>query len=258
MRFMVYALKQDPETLATARKVLDRLRGACGNRVLAKKLGIRACAKADIIVTIGGDGTILAAAREHPDSLIFGIHRGEVGFLSEIGASELEKLDALVLGKYSVEARARVSGFLSGKKIGDGLNELVVTSSRPAAVIVLAIGIDGTTYGPFSADGVIISTPTGSTAYSMSAGGPVVDPACKVLNIVPVCPYTNGAKPLVVHDSAKISVKVLKGAGVIALDGRVVRKMGQGENVLVEKAGSDIRFIRLKKHFYRKINEMCR
>ncbi len=258
MRFMVYALKQDPGTMATAKKSFERLRGACGNRVLAKKLGVRACSKADIIVTVGGDGTILAAAREHPGSLIFGIHKGEVGFLSEIGDSELEKLDSLVSGKYAVEERSRVAGFLKGKKIGDALNELVVTSSRPAAVIVLAVEIDGAAYGPFSADGVIISTPTGSTAYSMSAGGPVVDPACKVLNIVPVCPYTNGAKPLVVHDSAKISIRVLKGAGVIALDGRVVSGLKQGESVMVEKAGSDIRFIRLKKHFYRKINEMCR
>lgn len=258
MRFMVYALKQDDATLATARKVLGILKGACGNRELAKKLGVKACAKADVIVTIGGDGTILAAAREHPGSLIFGIHKGEVGFLSEIGASELEKLGLLVSGKYSVEARSRVAGFYKGKKIGEGLNEIVVTSSRPAAVVVLEIDIDGATYGPFSSDGVIVSTPTGSTAYSMSAGGPVVDPACKVFGIVPICPYTNGAKPLVVHDSAKIAIRVLKGSAVVAFDGIVARGIEKGESLLVSRSGSDIRFIRLKTHFYRKINEMCR
>ena len=123
MKFMVYALKQDEATLATAKKAFGMLKGACGNRVLAKKLGIKAGSKADVIVTIGGDGTILAAAREHPGSLIFGIHKGEVGFLSEIGASELEKLDLLVSGKYSVEARSRVAGFYNGKKIGEGLKK---------------------------------------------------------------------------------------------------------------------------------------
>ncbi len=259
MRFMIYALKKDRDTLALAKKALSRLRSACANRVLAERLGVKYCSTADIIVTIGGDGTILSAAKEHPGALIFGVHKGDVGFLTEIGESDLCKgLDAVVSGKYSVESRAKIAAHCSGKKLGEALNELVVASARAAGIMELSIEIDRNMYGPFSADGVIVSTPTGSTAYAMSAGGSVVDPSCKVLSIVPICPYTNGAKALVVPGSAKIRIEVLKGSGAVAIDGRLVRRLRKNEIIDIEKASSHTRFIRLKRHFYRKINEMCR
>ena len=259
MRFMLYALKKDRNTLALAGKALSRLHRACANKVLAEKLGVKCCSDANIIVAIGGDGTILSAAREHPGALIFGVHKGDVGFLTEIGESDLCKgLEAVVSGKYSIESRAKIAVHCSRKKLGEALNEIVIASARPAGIMELSIEIDGNMYGPFSADGVIVSTPTGSTAYAMSASGSVVDPSCKVLSIVPICPYTNGAKALVVPDSAKIRIKVLKGSGAIAIDGRVVRKLRKNEAIHIEKASSYARFIRLKRHFYRKINEMCR
>ena len=259
MWVLVYALKKDAGTLAIARKVLERFRSAGANMVLAERLGVKYCASPDVVVTIGGDGTVLSAAGEYPEALIFGVHKGDVGFLTEIEASDIEKgLEAVALKRFSVDPHSRVAAYSGKELIGVGLNEVVITSKRPAEILELSLRIDGNPYGPFSADGVIVSTPTGSTGYAMSAGGPAVESSCKVLNIVPVCPYNSGTKALVVPESSKIEVQVKKGTGIVAIDGKAVRTIKKKEWIVMKKASSPARFIRLKKHFYRKISELCR
>lgn len=229
--------------------------------VLAKKLGLRQSSlSGDAVVAIGGDGTILGTVRRlKGDTKILGIHTGTVGFLTEVGEDgAADAAERLANGEYKVEERSRISASIGKAWLPPALNEISVITAVQARIIKIEVKVDGKTFGPFSADGIILSTPTGSTAYSLSAGGPVLDPSARAFVLVPICPYNFATHSLVVPDCSRIEVRVLEGSAIIAVDGQVRRGLGKGQMLFAEKSPVPAKFVRLNEHFYKKLNGMVR
>ncbi len=265
MKVILNAKKIDGNVLRIARgarEILEK-RGVevCAAGPLAKKIGVKKSAvSGDVVIAIGGDGTILGTVREMKDEIkILGIHRGTVGFLTEVGEEDASlAIERLVKGEYKTEERSRISARIGGTALPPALNEISIITATQARIIKIEVKIDGKPFGPFSADGVILSTPTGSTAYSLSAGGPILDPATKAFALVPICPYNFATHSLVVPDGSKIEVAVLEGSSVVTVDGQVRRSLGKGQRLFAEKSPVPARFIRMNEHFYKKLNGMVR
>lgn len=262
---VINSKKADGGVLRVARSVRSVLekRGipVLATGVLAKKLGLRQSdLSGDAVVAIGGDGTILGTVRRlKGDTKILGIHMGTVGFLTEVGEDgAADAADRLANGEYKVEVRSRISASIGKARLPPALNEISVITAVQARIIKIEVKIDGKPFGPFSADGIILSTPTGSTAYSLSAGGPILDPSARAFVLVPICPYNFATHSLVVPDCSRIEVRVLEGSAVVTVDGQVRRKVGQGQMIAAEKCGQPAKFVRLNEHFYKKLNGMVR
>ena len=187
---------------------------------------------ADIVFVIGGDGTILKAARFYAnyDTPIFGINLGRLGFLSQAPSDELEKsVNKIINGDYKIEKRMML-------KSGDvtALNDFVVKGSMSGRTSKFALEINGKYVCNYLADGIIISTPTGSTAYGMAAGGPILSPDTDVIAIVPICPHTFSARPIVVSANDKIKILPVKSCEYnVSADGQVAFPLK--EDLLIEK-----------------------
>ena len=158
----------------------------------------------DIIIAVGGDGTILRAQSfiSSKNIPLLGINMGTVGFLTEIDPEHVfESLEQVLTGEYEVEKRTQLQ-FKHNKEISNALNEVVIMTRKPAKMLHMEIIVDDEVAEELKADGLIISTPNGSTAYSMSAGGPIVDPQVAAFIIVPICPFKLGYRPIVVSDDS--------------------------------------------------------
>jgi len=168
----------------------------------------------DLVVVIGGDGTLLRAAQLilSSDVPVLGVKLGGLGFLTEVQPEELDPmLERVIGGDYVCMERMAIEGRI----VGDGksetfraLNEVAITCAGMPRVINLDAWVDGVFVTSFTADGLLVSTPTGSTAYNMAAGGPIVHPAMKCITITPVCPHTLTSRPLVIPDSATVTVNL--------------------------------------------------
>jgi NAD+ kinase len=213
----------------------------------------------DMIIAVGGDGTILRtqnliSSKKIP---IFGINMGTVGFLTEIDPEDaFSAIKEILSGNYFVEKRTQLQIWHS-QKIHSALNEVVLMTRRPAKMLHIQISVDEEVAEELRADGLIIATPSGSTAYSMSAGGPIVDPRVEAFIIVPICPFKLGARPMVVPDGAQIKVKLLKeGKKAIAvIDGQFEEEINYMDEIIFRKSSSCAYFVRLSKDFYRKVRE---
>lgn len=216
----------------------------------------------DVLFVLGGDGTILtvASACGVRGVKIIGINYGHMGFLTEFGPDGLSKAIELVCGgNYAVQKRSMLKIECLGKEFY-ALNDLVVQRSTYGAhfsnTVNLHAEIDGVTVDNFSADGVIVSTPTGSTAYSLAAGGPVLAPELEAFILTPVCAHSLHSKPVVFSDKSVLTVNPI-GAGtplVLAVDGKIVGKAGRSETIRVTKADSAVEFITSgDKNFFNKL-----
>lgn len=214
---------------------------------------------ADIIITIGGDGTILRTqsligGKKTP---IFGINMGTVGFLTEIGPEEtFHALKEVLDGNYFVEERARLEVW-HNRKLAPALNEVVLLTRQPAKMLHLEIKVDEEHVEELRADGLIIATPSGSTAYAMSAGGPIVDPRVDAFIIVPICPFKLGSRPTVVSSSSVIQVKLLREGkkAKAVIDGQYEEEINYMDEVIFSKSNENAYFVRLTKDFYKKVRE---
>lgn len=229
--------------------VLERelagLLGKSGSRAAAYPSGtVEECAsRSDMVVAFGGDGTILAAARMvgKRGTPILGINLGKLGFLAEVAPGDIEQaVDDLVAKKYLIEDRSvlqATSPVLKGKTLY-AVNDIVVDKSRSSRVIDLETYIDGVFAATFRADGLIVSTPTGSTAYALSSGGPIVIPTSKVLGITPVSPHTLNGRPLIIPEESKIKVVVRESIDEVLLsaDGQIEGFFTPPIEVLIQKA----------------------
>lgn len=169
----------------------------------------------DFTIVIGGDGTLLKAARFYTSAPVLGINLGRLGFLSQAGVSEIESVvDKVLEGSYSTEERLMLE---SGKSLA--LNDFVIKGCKTSRTSKFYLEINGKFVCDYIADGLIISTPTGSTAYGLSAGGPVLYPTLDALVIVPICPHTLNARPLVVPSGETIKVKTSDKLLSVAADG---------------------------------------
>ncbi len=211
----------------------------------------------NIIVAFGGDGTMLDIvgnlSEERP---ILGINMGKIGFLTEIDENQMGfAISALQSGDYSVETRSMLKATVANEEYY-ALNEIIVNRQDPCHISVFDVAIDGNLADTLRCDGVLVSTPTGSTAYSLSCNGPVLSPTVKALIINAICPHSLHSCPIVVDDNMRIDISTNKDAMRVIADGAIVAKSNDGIDVVIEKSQRQALFIRLKnQNFYAKLRE---
>jgi NAD+ kinase len=211
--------------------------------------------KADIVVTIGGDGTILRAS-EKIEKPIFAINSGEMGFLTETDPENaIDGLNRIIDGDYNVEERAKLKVTVDGKRLPDAANEVTVQTSKIAKMIHLEIFVDEELLETFGADGVIVSTSTGSTSYSLSAGGPILDPAVNAMVITPLAPFKLSTRPWVVPLNKKIGIKLLPKSkeSQLVIDGESARSINLDSNIVITASEKKARFVRFGESFYQMV-----
>jgi NAD+ kinase len=209
-------------------------------------------AAADLIIVLGGDGTLLSVARlvEGKDVPILGVNLGSLGFLTEVTIAELfPVLDDVLTGHYTVSERVMLNCHVhrQGERIAQAvvLNDVVINKGALARIIEMETYVDGVYVNTFRADGLIISTPTGSTAYSLAAGGPIVYPNSEALIINPICPFTLSNRPLVIPDTMKVEVVLVKDNEdvMVTLDGQVGVALRYRDVVEIRKAETRLKLI---------------
>lgn len=209
----------------------------------------------DIVVCVGGDGTFLGVARKvcKYDTPILGVNVGNLGFLAEVKKSMIDQaVEALIFGGYEIENRMMLEGqvvsnsFKSNKYYA--LNDIVITRSTISRIINIKILLNDVLIDQFPADGIIISTPTGSTAYSLSAGGPIVEPDMNLIIITPICPHILHSRAMVVSDNKEITIVVEdknKNTSILTVDGQESMKLDNGHKVKIRKSDHSLKMIKL-------------
>lgn len=222
-----------------------------------KKISARQqSAPADLycVFVLGGDGTFLSAVRWIGDQKIpiLGVKFGEVGFLAEISEESLFKTAEMVLkGNFSLTARMRLAVQIvrAGQTATHEsvLNDVVINKGALARLAYIETFIDDLYLTTYSADGLIVATPTGSTAYSLAAGGPVIHPAVPGIILTPICPFTLTNRPLIIPDDTSIKLKLAEGSSDmnVTFDGQVGFEIGNGDEILVQKTPHPVQMIKL-------------
>jgi NAD+ kinase len=207
------------------------------------------------VVTIGGDGTILMAMSEI-EKPVFAINSGGMGFLSEVESKYArEGLQRIIEGKYNVEERAKLKVLVDGKRLPDATNEVTIQTARIAKILYLKLFVDGELVESMGADGVIIATPTGSTSYSLSVGGPIMDPTVNAMIIAPLAAFKLSARPWIVPLERKVGVKLLPKSKEtnLVIDGRVALPVTQDSDIVVTGSEKKARFVRFGESFYQMV-----
>ena len=213
----------------------------------------------DAALAMGGDGTVLYTARalHGCDIPIMGINLGSLGFLTSVGDTEMaQALDAIANKSYKVSTRdvAECRIFSNGTKVGEesALNDVVLGWGSSSRIVTLELSIDGGLVGSFMCDGMMVSTPTGSTGHSLSAGGPILHPGIGGFGINVICPHTLGSRPLVVPNSSLIEIEVASAAKelILSIDGQDEYKVKQGDRIAIRRSEHQVRFLQLPGHSY--------
>jgi NAD+ kinase len=257
--------KNIPRAHGAVRK-LSKWLAARGKKVLldertASDLGMDGVAAKDLpflvdmVIVLGGDGTLLSAARLVADSKknvpIFGVNLGSLGFMAEVSLDELyANLEKALAGKLQAEERMMLTAGIirRGNKVSEYnvLNDAVISKGAIARMVSLEVSVGDDYLTSIRADGLILATPTGSTAYSLSAGGPIIHPALQCFVVTPICPHTLSNRPIAIPDSAIVRVKLVsRSEGVsLSLDGQVVSPLRLNDIVEVKKAKYRVRLIK--------------
>lgn len=215
-------------------------------------------ADTDCVVVLGGDGTLLQAVHDLAgrNLPVFGINLGTLGFLAETEVAELEEaFDRLFAGEYSIHERmmlsARVHTGSDCAALPDALNDLVITRSGFSRVIGVGVYINGELVNDYRGDGVIISTPTGSTGYNLSAGGPILAPGSNMMSITPICPHSLNARSIVVSDTDVVRVEVRRSKktqdeeAIATIDGVASVNLRARDYIEVRRAQRAVKLVRL-------------
>ncbi|MGI6491754.1 MAG: NAD(+)/NADH kinase [Peptococcaceae bacterium] len=214
---------------------------------------------ADCIIAFGGDGTLLGTARKVAvtGKPILGINMGHLGFLTEIDLPEvLPYMEKLVDGEYEIDERMMLQAqvYRQDRVVEElvCLNDAVISKGAFSRIILLEIEVNDEYVNTFPADGMIVATPTGSTAYSLSAGGPLVTPDMDLMMMTPICPHALWARPLLIAPSSVVKIKLLPSQGEIMLtmDGQHGFSLRQDDYVLLRQAPYKAKLIRLKKRSF--------
>lgn len=211
----------------------------------------------DFIVSIGGDGTILRTIHKMTDPLpILGINMGTLGFLVDVEPKDaIETLKRLVSG-FDVDVRSRLELQINGAALPCATNEIAFLTASPAKMIEFEIIVDGALMEDFRADGVIVATSTGSTAYAMSAGGPIVDPRVDAIVLVPMAPFKLSSRPWVIPGDSLIEVrlKLPDKEALVVVDGQSSNTISSLDRVVISKAKTPARFVKVGRDgFYAKV-----
>ncbi len=219
----------------------------------AKRISEKEYPNMDIILVLGGDGTLLSVAKTASalNIPVVSINLGQLGFLSEIEQSEIEEgLEKLLSNDYYIEERMMLCATLTNGEKTTALNDIVVTRGNSILRILdLDVYIDDQYVDDFKADGIIISTPTGSTAYSLSAGGPIVDPSLDSMIITPICPHKMYSRTIIVPPEKKVVVKcrtLHDNEAVVAADSAVLGKISENESVTIQMSPQKFQLIRFE------------
>jgi NAD+ kinase len=204
--------------------------------------------RSDLVVVLGGDGTLLSVApfADGKGVPVLGVNMGRLGFLTDVAADEaVETIAAVLRGRYEIETRLmlRADVVRGGRRVSSHqvLNDVVINKSVLARVIELETHVDGMYLCTYKGDGLIVATPTGSTAYSLSAGGPIVAPSVDVMLLSPICPHTLSNRPMVLSDDARVEVVLRSDEDVsVTLDGHVGVTLLGGDVVRVRRSANRI------------------
>ncbi len=212
----------------------------------------------DCMLVLGGDGTILQAAREMKDMNIpiIGVNLGTLGYLSEIEPSNLEEaLERLIQGEYQQDSRMMLLGrayFADGRTEEDwALNDIIISRSGSLQIIKFNIYVNGQFLHDYSADGMIVTTPTGSTGYNLSAGGPLVKPGAKLIMLTPICPHTLNQRSIILSPEDVIEIEIPQGKDgreqtvEASFDGGYIKTLRTGDRLRVVKAEKTTEFVQL-------------
>jgi len=208
-------------------------------------------AKADLAIVIGGDGTMLAAARDlvrHHVPLV-GINQGRLGFMTDIGLHDMQTgIGAILDGKYAIEERSLLDAEITraGKSMlrTIALNEAVIGKGSQGRLIEFELRVDGEFVYRLRADGIIVATPTGSTAYALSAQGPILHPTVPALTLVPLNPHTLSARPVSVSDRCVIEIVMVHSIDARAhFDGLALHDMAEGDHLILKRSADAVRFV---------------
>ncbi|MGH7804645.1 MAG: NAD(+)/NADH kinase [Candidatus Binatia bacterium] len=271
MRTIGLVAKLGPrEPVALARKIVDWLEVRKRKVVLEKstaerlgrKDGLERAAmlqKADLVVVLGGDGTLLGVGRlaGKKDVPILGVNLGGLGFLTAVRPDEVFRaLERVLAGDFEVEHRSKLDvRVLRGSRTEarfQALNDVVINKGALARIIELSALVDGEPLCSYRADGLIVSTPTGSTAYALSAGGPIVEPSVGVLLLTPICPHTLTNRPLVLSDRARVEIEIIATHSdiVLTVDGQEGMSLAPGDRVELKRASAGASLVRLPPRTY--------
>jgi NAD+ kinase len=220
--------------------------------------------KAELIIALGGDGAMLDAARRAaPAGIpILGINMGRIGYMTEMEMDELELLDRVFDGTYRIDERTMLRAEVlssngQSKFSAYALNEATITNGSAARIVDLELSDGDELIYTYRADGLLVATPTGSTAYSLSAGGPIVDPKLSCFCVTPICPHSLLARPLVFPDTAKLRIKNICNREKVlhlTVDGRGTFDLYFGDTVQITRAERTVKLLRMKdESFYTKI-----
>jgi NAD+ kinase len=254
----IAAKTTSPDALAYAQQIGEQLRGrgltVIYDADMAREVGITADTAAkpdlgrrsDLLITFGGDGTLLSVARHAPEHVpIIGVNMGTLGFLTEIRVDEFPTvLDRVLAGEYNVEPRVAFEVSVSGPTRDSSvryrvLNDCAINKSAVARIIEMRVSVAGLFVSTFRGDGLIVATPTGSTAYNLSAGGPIIYPTMSAVVLTPICPHMLTNRPLVLPDELDIEIRLTTPDAkdiFLSLDGQEGFEIGDSDSICIRKS----------------------
>jgi NAD+ kinase len=253
---IVVNLAKDPELIST-KSIIDWLKKQQCEILLSNSIAEKmenylngydmqyVYEKADFIIVLGGDGTMLGTARNVANfgTPILGINMGHLGFMTDVEATEtFEALEKLLNGNYILEERMMIEAtVINGDETKASfycLNEIEIARGTLSKMITLKICINSQYFDSYNADGILISTPTGSTAYSLSAGGPIITPNVKVMLITPICPHSLSARSLVVSEEEIIEASIINSFhdAFLTIDGQIGYNISEGDKIIIKKS----------------------
>jgi len=220
------------------------------------------CQKVDFLISVGGDGTLLSVVRKSfkYDKPVLGINLGTLGFLTDISMEQLPKfINDLKNGIYKIDNRMMVEGSVNLNKFV-AFNDIVISRKSISSMIKIKGKIDGKSFNTYYGDGVIISTPTGSTAYNLSVGGPIVYPLTEAFIVTPVAPHSLTQRPLVMPADFEIEFKIIDNQGaVVIVDGQDIYEIEQNQSIKINIANKKAKMLhRIQRNYFEVLNEKLR
>jgi NAD+ kinase len=212
--------------------------------------------KADLAIVLGGDGTMLAVARSLAASGIplVGVNQGRVGFLTDISAANmLDSMASVLSGEFTIEQRILLIATIvrDGKELSSGsaLNDVVINKTGMSHLVELEVHIDGQFVHKQRSDGVILATPTGTTAYALSAGGPILHPTLDAIALVPICPHTLSNRPIAINSASSVEITIVQARdAAVHLDGQLQMDVLPGDKVIVKRDQHRVSLLHPKEH----------
>lgn len=261
-RYGIYTNMSIPAVEDVTRRVMKALEGEdyILDSEIASVMGVKGCAidmmDVDIMITIGGDGTILRAL-QNTDAMVVGVNAGGVGFLTEIGIDSVEEgIARLRRGDYTVQKRPKLSVTYNGEIVGEAVNEVVVHTDSVAKIRRFRVYVNDSLTTDVRADGILLSTPTGSTSYAMSLGAPIMDPRVNAWVMVPMAAFKYTSRPMIIPTTTKVTVEAVLDKGcLLVVDGQKEINIPGGSKVEMTRSRKYASFIMFSTDFYSRVKE---